>query len=495
MTPHPPSLHASIHIGASSISMLVVESDLDMGDEEQPGDFLEQSVPIARDLFRQGKIKRNTIERCVRILNGYLDSLRELGATEETPIRIVATNILSEASNYDVLINRIMIGCGLEIEMLDDGEMTRLIYLKTRRRLKDTPSMKNKTALVVHVGPGNTRALLFHKGRISDYSNYRLGAYRTGESLDNEDESETSITRNIAEHIRSQISQIQHDYAEAGVSELILIGYEIQQLSSHLSKPGKTKSSYTMLAELSDHISSLNEEQRVKQYQIDYTTAQSIVPALAINLAIAKALSVQTLRLPDSDYERGLLQDLPVSSAMTEGFQNEVLRSADSLAKKYRVHLAHATQVSRLCQLIFESTQELHDLSEHDALLLACAGRLHECGNFISSRAHHKHSHYIIKHNEIFGLGEKDILLVALMARYHRRSGPKTSHPDYRELSTTDRMRVSKLASILRIADALDRTHTSRVGEVTIAIEKSKLVLTLHGMEDASIERIAMRSK
>jgi len=120
-------------------------------------------------------VRRSTSERCVKIINGYRETLHELGATEETPIRAVATNVLAEASNQDSFINRIQIGCGLEIETLDEGEMTRLIYLKTRRRLRDTPSMNKRTTLVVHVGPGNTRALLFKNGRISDYSNYRLG--------------------------------------------------------------------------------------------------------------------------------------------------------------------------------------------------------------------------------------------------------------------------------------------------------------------------------
>ena len=56
-------------------------------------------------------------------------------------------------------------------------------------------------------------------------------------------------------------------------------------------------------------------------------------------------------------------------------------------------------------------------------------------------------------------------------------------------------MRVTKLASILRIADALDRSHSSRVGKITVTIDKQKLHIHLHGITDASVERQAMRSK
>ncbi|MBT8035934.1 MAG: HD domain-containing protein [Verrucomicrobiae bacterium] len=497
MTPaSPPSLQASIHLGASSISLLVVENLTNSVGE--PVDFLEQSVPLAQDIFQRGSIRRSTIERCVSILNGYRETLRELGAGDDTPIRAVATNVLDEAPNQDAFINRIQIGCGLHVETLDEGEMTRLIYLKTRRRLRDTPSMKKCTTLVVHVGPGNTRALLFKNGQISDYSNYRLGVYRTSEAITNNQNSQdsgASTTKMIREHIHSQISQIQNDYADAGVQELVVIGYEIQHLAHELAKPGKTKSTYRALAETSAQIASMTEEMRVKNYQLDYNTAQAVIPALEINLAIAETLQVKTLRLPGSDYERGLLLDIPASFSLTEGFQKEVLRSAESLARKYRVHLAHAAQVTQLSQQIFDATTELHQLDEHDALLLRCSAILHECGNFINARAHHKHSQYIIQNSEVFGLGQKDIQIIALVARYHRKSIPKPNHPDYRELKSHDRMRVSKLAAILRIADALDRSHSSRIGKISIRAEKQKLNIDLHGIADASVERMAMRSK
>ncbi len=492
--PTPPSLQASIHIGASSISLLVVETHPDAAADS--GDFLEQSVPLAKDIFQRGNIRKSTIERSVDILNGYRETLRELGGTDDTPIRAVATNVLDEAGNQDSFINRIQIGCNLRIETLDEGEMTRLIYLKTRRRLRDTPSMKKRTTLVVHVGPGNTRALLFKKGRISDYTNYRLGVYRTSEAIASiEDGQSSSITQMIREHIRSQISQIHHDYTDAGVEELVIMGYEIQHLAHELAKPGKTKSTYRALADTAMLIASMTEEHRVKTYQLDYNTAQAIVPALEINLAIAETLQVETLRIPGSDYERGLLQDIPTSFSLTQGFQSEVLRSAESLARKYRVHRAHSAQVTQLSQQLFDATTDLHLLDDHDALLLKCAAIVHECGNFINARAHHKHSQYIIQHSEIFGLGQKDISIIALVARYHRRSCPKPSHTDYRNLSSTDRMRVSKLAAILRIADALDRSHSSRISEINVRVSRKKLNIDLVGISDASVERLAMRSK
>ena len=485
-----PNLRSTIHIGASSISMLVV-------DAERPTEvieFLEQPFPLARDVFGPGKVLRPTATRGVEILLGFLETLRELGLGADQVARAVATNILAEASNHEVFLNRLNIACGIDVEILDDGEMTRLIYLKTRRRLLDTPSMKKRTTLVVHVGPGNTRALLFKRGRIVRYTSYRLGTHRTGVSLEATNIEGPSLLRLITEHTSGQINQMQFDYRDEVIEGLVVIGYEIQLLTPFLSK-GASRCTLRTLRALAREAAELSREEQVRRYQLDYHTSEAILPALDINRAVAEAFGLTTLRIPDSDYERGLLRDLPVSPSLTSGFQAEVMRSARILASEYKADAKHSAHVAFLCQRLFEETRDLHHLSEHDALLLNVASILHEVGGFISPKAHHKHSQYIIQNSEVFGLGRLDVQVIALVARYHRQSGPKTSHPGYRSLGTHDRIRVSKLASLIRVADALERTHSQRVRDVDIRETHSKLRISLKGVSDAAVERLAMQGK
>jgi exopolyphosphatase/guanosine-5'-triphosphate,3'-diphosphate pyrophosphatase len=212
------NLRATIHIGASSMSMMIVEVRPD-GSVEQI-EFLEQPLPLARDIFRRGRVSRATTEHAVEILTGFQESLREAGAGDEHITRAVATNILSEAQNNEIFVNRLSIACGLRLQILDDGEMTRLIYLKTRRRLRDTPGMKKRNTLVVHVGPGNTRVLLFRKGRISRYTSYRLGTHRTAEAVESTHAEGIALLRVIREHISGQTSQIFYDFEGDGVRPL-----------------------------------------------------------------------------------------------------------------------------------------------------------------------------------------------------------------------------------------------------------------------------------
>jgi exopolyphosphatase/guanosine-5'-triphosphate,3'-diphosphate pyrophosphatase len=145
--------------------------------------------------------------------------------------------------------------------------------------------------------------------------------------------------------------------------------------------------------------------------------------------------------------------------------------------------------------LFFRELADLHQLNDHDALLLQVAAILHEVGTYVSPRAHHKHSEYLILNSEVFGLDRTDVTIVALVARYHRHSCPVLDHPGYAALNVEDRIRVSKLAALLRVADALERTHAQRVSQIEIRRGNGKLHLRLPGLADAAVERLAMASK
>jgi len=489
--PHPAVILTAIHIGAASVSAIVCERS---GSAILPVDFLEQPAPVARDIFRHGRISPATVERVVSIIKGYQKSFAELGLDPHGITRALATNILSEAGNHEAVLNRIRIACGLEVASIDDGEMTRLIYLKTRRRLANLPAMQDRTTLVVHVGPGNTRALLFQNGAITRYTSYRLGTHRTREAVEASHADGAALLRVIREHASGNLAQLRFDYSDVKVEALVTIGYEMQSITRQLAPPGQP-CAVKNLRQFTAEASVMSDVELVKRYQLDYQTAEALLPALEINLAIAELLGLAQLHIPASDYEQGLLQDILVSRELTGAFADEVLRAAAIIAARYQSDPRHGAHVGRLCDRFFRELADLHQLGPHDELLLQVAAILHEVGTYISPRAHHKHSEYIILNSEIFGLDRLDVTIVALVSRYHRHSGPRLSHPNYGALSTENRIRVSKLAAILRVADALERTHDQRVGELEIRRDGGKLHLRLPGLADAAVERLAMQSK
>jgi exopolyphosphatase/guanosine-5'-triphosphate,3'-diphosphate pyrophosphatase len=106
------------------------------------------------------------------------------------------------------------------------------------------------------------------------------------------------------------------------------------------------------------------------------------------------------------------------------------------------------------------------NLDRHRRTMLSAAALLHDVGYHIAHESHHKHSLYLIKNSELTGFSEAERDVIANAARYHRGSEPKERHENYAALNEADRDTVNSLAAILRIADALDRRHDSRVSDL-----------------------------
>ncbi len=491
----PPTItQAVIFMGASALSMMVAEQ---CGSSLRVLDVLTQPLELGHDVFGANRISRETMERCVHIVRGYNDLLSEYRLAGEVRVRLLASNILLDVRNMDVLVNRLQNSCGLWLEVMDDGEMTRLLYMHMQRMLSSSSAMQKKRVLVLHVGPGNTRLLLFDKGRITYYARYRMGAHRTGEAVGGSDatgpEQECSLIR---EHIRGVIEQLRHDSEEA-IAEppdaLVIFGQDLRPIASPLLQGDSVP--LDSLAALVDEIAMTPPTQRMERYQEDYASVVSLLPSAVIYLAVAREFSPDSLVFPAEAHEHSLLLSLMAPEREDQALEAEVIHFSQLLANRYHADRSHSSQVRRLCTLLFDQLQELHQLNHHDRLLLKVAAILHEVGTYINPKQHHRHSQYIILNSEIFGLSRHDVELVGLLARYHRHGAPTTDDRSYAELELKDRLRVQKLAALLRVADAMERAHSRRITSFTTRFSPRRLELIIPGLRDLTIENLALRTK
>jgi exopolyphosphatase/guanosine-5'-triphosphate,3'-diphosphate pyrophosphatase len=123
------------------------------------------------------------------------------------------------------------------------------------------------------------------------------------------------------------------------------------------------------------------------------------------------------------------------------------------------------------------------------------AALLHEVGNFIGASGHHRHAYYIIAQTPILGLTDEELLVVANVARYHRKAPPDLGHEGYRDLEERDRQRVRVLAAILRVADALDHDHRQRVTSVQAKARGSELRLKVRTRGDVTLDEWSVGDK
>jgi exopolyphosphatase/guanosine-5'-triphosphate,3'-diphosphate pyrophosphatase len=180
-------------------------------------------------------------------------------------------------------------------------------------------------------------------------------------------------------------------------------------------------------------------------------------------------------------------------SIWTEDFRNQIIRSALELGRKYHFDEPHAVHVAGLSSQLFDALADVHELDARNGLLLYLAALLHEIGAFVSNTSLHKHSMYLIQNSDLFGLSARDVLLIALVARYHRRASPKPTHAGFSSLDRDRRVAVAKLAAILRVAIALDASRSQRVRSIQCTREKSRLVVTVPEVDDLAVEQLALR--
>jgi len=121
---------------------------------------------------------------------------------------------------------------------------------------------------------------------------------------------------------------------------------------------------------------------------------------------------------------------------------------------------------------------------------------LHDIGYFIRSTGHHKHGQYLIQNSEIFGLSLDELNIIAQMVRYHRSNRPLREHTEFNALNIEQRLIVLKLTAILRVCDALDRSHNQRIKDIAIEFgDEEELIINATYVGDITLERQALVQK
>jgi exopolyphosphatase/guanosine-5'-triphosphate,3'-diphosphate pyrophosphatase len=493
----PPALlspeHAVIYVGAASVSMIISQRGADRG-QFTPVEHLDRPLPLARDTFRNGSITRATVEQAVGIMRDYLQTTREYGIPA-AQVRLYTTNILAEAANHEIFLNRLQIQTGVTPSLIDDGNMTRLVFQIAQRLLKKNPNLAQGRTFVTHIGPGNTRAMYFDHGRLAGYSNYRLGIFRAREAVAGSDELASQVMTHLEENIRGVVDHLADDFSAHKIDHHVAIGAEIQSVAPQIAKvrQGAYQLREGDLTRLTEKLARMNPDQLVRELHVHYTGGEGVVPALQTNLALAKRFGDESVWVPEGDFHFELMLDLMTSGSRTAVFQDEVMQSACEIGLRYKTDRKHADHVAGLgaaaCSVSCSTcTGWIPPLSSCCAwpprcMKWACSSARASITSTASTSCCTPRSS---------ASARSDRVMVALLARYHRRYNPEPNHPHFSDLSREERMIVLKLAALLRLADALDRSHAQRIKSIQLRPEGSRLNVLTQGVDDTTVEQIAI---
>ncbi|MCS6771634.1 MAG: Ppx/GppA family phosphatase [Kiritimatiellae bacterium] len=488
---------AVIDVGSSAIRMEIAEIAPDGAIRTL--DALQQPVHLGRDTFTTGRIQSTTIEECVKILKGFRRVMEEYGVVEPANIRAVATSSVREAANRETFLDRVYMATQINVRAIDEAEETRLTYMAVQELLEQEPALKREDALVVEVGGGDTELLVIQGGFVSYSNTFRLGTLRLLETFGSQQTSPQRALAVMLKQIQLIVDQIRRSVPVERVPRLVALSGDARFAASCLV-PDWTQLRYARLdpktfAAFARKIATQSADDLVRSYRLNYAEAEVLGSALMSFAQLARAFNVDELIVPKTSLRHGLLKEIIGGGAWTKEFMEQVEHSAIALGTKYAFDERHARQVADLSVRLFRALQGEHMLPAKYELILRVAALLHEIGLFVNNRSHHKHSMYLIMNSDLFGLSHEDMLLIAMVARYHRRAAPQPYHEGYSSLSRDARLAVSKLAAILRVADALDRNHMQQVRDVRFTRENGQFIVWVRDVEDLSIERLALKEK
>jgi len=488
---------AVIDIGTTLIRMAVAE--IDPQGEIRILETLSQAVNLGKDTFTTGTISKTTIEDCVRVLCSYQLVLREFQIVEADQMRVVATSAVREADNRLAFLDRIYIATGIEVEPIDEAEVNRITYLGVQPLLQTEAQLAAAQTVVIEVGGGNTELLIVRGEDVLFAHSYRLGSLRLRETLESYRAPPGQMRGIMQTHIRRAVQQIVQHIDLDGPREMIAIGGDVRFAASQLL-PGWEPAQLgrlpvKRLEEFTGRVLSMSERDLSKKYHLNFADTETLGPALLAYVELAQRLRLKHFFVSNVNLRDGLLHDMVSRGVWTEHFNNQIIRSALELGRKFDFDKAHSLQVAKLSQTLFRALQEEHQLAPRFELILYVSALLHEIGLFVSSSSYHKHSMYLIRNSELFGLSENDVLLVSLVARYHRRASPKPTHEGYSMLDRERRVAVAKMAAILRLADALDRSRSSQINDISCNRDDGRLIISVPRADDLTLEQLALKQK
>jgi len=455
---------------------------------------LTYPLSLGRDTFTTGKIGFDKVDKSCDIIRNFMIIIREYGINN---IRVVATTAVRESTNMDYFLDQVKIKTGLNISVMDNMEEKLYIYKLMSHLIK--ADYKN-SALMVHIGSGNIGLSAFENGLIQFTQNIKLGSLRITELFGDIQEYSNEFYIVLEEYLHSFTNSLE-PVMPSNSKHFIVSGTEVSVASELIG--AEKKGVFSMIPkekflEFYHEVKLKTTERASADYHIAIDKAEVLFPAMCIFYNLLRFTQAEKIITSDAMLSDAILYEMlcPKEFAdISKDFNKNTLLSAMALAKKCNVMDSHYKQVQSFSIKIFDKMKKLHGLGPREKLLLQTAAILHDIGEFVNINYHHEHSFEMISGADIVGLNQIETDIVANLALYHSHKAPSSLDRNYTKLDLYNRLLVSKLTAILRLADALDRSHSQKFDKIDVKITDSELLITISSDENIGLEQWAFKEK
>lgn len=503
---------ATIDVGSNSVHLLIVE--VDEHGQFRPIDREREMVRLGAHGLTTGRLAPDAVRRALAALTHFAE-LARVHKCER--VLATATSAVREADNGESFLRRVKRQTGIDVEILPGPEEARLIALAVNhvRHLGD------RRALGIDIGGGSTEFWITESGRNRLLVSNRVGSVRLTESFVKRDPPGKTDVKRLRAAIAGALARTAREVAEVGFDEVVLTSGTAITLAemAHAARHGDvdpaklpppdteglelTSEDLGRLAKLVARLP-LSERKRVPGLPPE--RADIIVAGAVLLDTIYETLGIERAQTCDWALREGVLVNFlrtRFEAARTPAPSREDglelgdirRRSVLTLARRYDFDPGHAIHTATLAKSIFDQTVSLHGLDREARELLEAAAVLHDIGYAVSHTAHNEHAQYLIMNSEMLGFSSREQSIIGSVARYHQRSRPRKSHPEYGRLRPGDRKIVKRLAAILRIADALDRGSRAAVAGVDADIDARRACFRIRAAADCRLEVWAAEKK
>ena len=484
-------IRAAIDLGTNSFHLLVARVEPDGS-----FDVLTKDKEVVRLGSGAGELRSITpeaIERGLAALRRFRHVAEGYGAT----IDAVGTSALREAANRDDFVRRARDETGISVDVVAGAEEARLIHLGVIQTLP----VFAEQILVVDIGGGSTEFVVGTGTDVELARSIKLGAIRLTDRFFPEGKVRSKAVTECRRYVRSFLAPAiadvrQHEpFTVVGSSGTILNLARMIAAADGRDPDAVGSGSTFSRSELAGIVAELlgrkSASKRADVPGLDERRSDIIAGGAILLEEIVDLLDIDAMTVSEAALREGILLDRAARQGAT-GVAHRLgdirHRSVMRMADAFHEDTTHIRQSTELALQLFDGLRHEHGLDDADRDLLEAAGLLHNVGLFVSHAAHHRHSYYVIRHtDQLDGFTDHEIELVALVARYHRKSHPKPSHREFHALDDADQQRVRLLAGMLRLGIALDRSRRGSVRSVEVLRHKDRIVVEVHHDADADV--------
>lgn len=482
-------------IGTNSVHMLIVRVDGEL--KFQTIDRAKEMVHLGRGSFETGRLDEGAQKRALKALTMFRRLAERRGVER---FIAVATSAVREASNGGAFLQEVYDATGIHAKIISGVEEARLVF----RGIQDQVAADDDAFLVCDLGGGSADFACGTARQFNWSSSLKLGARRLESVALNEGEVTRATRRALKDRLRKELAPVIKRAKASGAKQVYLTAgsatHTLKLLEARGSVPtGKNQITRKAVAAFDDELAGLSRAKRGTIKGLDPERIDMVVPAVALFRELADELGAEAMMVSDRGLREGIVLDFIDRHAadlqwdITE--PNARRRAVLRFAERFHYDAAHAHHVAHLAISLFDATKELHGLDEAARELLEYGALVHDAGYAISEKGHHRHSEYLILHGLNGGFSDPEVRLIAAIARYHRKVAPHASHKNFKRLTAEQQETVRRAASLLRIADGLDRSHARAVTGLRCEITKTTLRIHLQTQDAVDLERWAAKRK